>query len=439
MYVLTRRDLQNRLHGVWLFRFFIVSFLLALGYSVCGQQESSRAENSNLFDSDSGIDQIEAIRSQLASSEAGDAVRLASQLIEEIEESSSRYDESLVVPLTLLGDGQRQLGQYVDALESYDRARNVSRLINGLHSISQVDVLYREADTYHELGQIGRAGQRHEYAFSIFLRSFEEDSVELLPGLFALADWYIETRNIFAARGLFHSAVEISKTHLDSTDPSNIRALKGLAKSYRLERFRPPAEFDVPRAEGLLAGNLPEESSLRYEVKVNDFAKGEEALKELVKIEQEREGSTRESLAYAKLDLADWFLLFRKYQPASVVYQDIWTMFADDPSALFVQEEFANPTALYHPLGKNPGSHPSAVLQEPVEGRIEFSFNVSVTGEVTDVEVVSIEPNGRYQDEFMDSMKRARYRPAMLEGVPEPTEGVTLTHTFFFFPDLTRD
>lgn len=413
--------------------------LLAIGYSLSGQQEDSQAEESNLFDSDSGKDQIEVIRSQLASREAGDAVRLASQLIEEIEESGSRFDESLVVPLTLLGDGQRQLGEYVDALESYDRARNVSRLINGLHSISQVDVLYREADTYYELGQIGRASQRHEYAFSIYLRSFEEDSVELLSGLFALADWYIETRNIFAARGLFHSAVEISKTHLDRTDSRNIRALKGLANSYRLERFTPPAEFDAPREAGLLADSLPEESSLRYEVKVNDFAKGEEALKELVKIEQEREGSTRESLAYAKLDLADWFLLFKKYQPAGIIYQDIWAMFADDPSAPFVQEELSKPTALYHPLGKNPGSQPSAVLQEPVEGTIEFSFDVSTTGEVANVEVVSIEPNGRYQEEFMDSMKRARYRPIMLEGLPKSTEGVTLTHTFFFFPDLTRD
>lgn len=439
MHLTVRKNLRKKPFGIGSFQSLFMVSLLIFGFSVSAQQDDSAEQQSAVFSSVLGGEQIDAIRSQLEASEGGDAVRLARQLVENIESNGSRFDEALVVPLTLLGDGQRMLGQYVEALETYDRARNVSRLNNGLHSLSQIDVLYREAATYFELGQFLRAGQRHEYAFSIFLRSFEEDSVELLPGLFALADWYIETRNIFAARGLFHNAVEISKTHLDRTDPRNIRALKGLANSYRLERFTPPSEYDVPREEGFLTGRLPEESSLRYEAKVNDFAKGEEALKELIEIEQEREGSTLESLAYAKLELADWFLLFKKYQLAGVVYRDIWDMFIDDPRAVFVQEEFVKPIPLFHPLGTNPGSAPSEILQEPVEGKITFSFDVAATGELANIEVVSVEPNGRYQDEFMDSMKRARFRPVILEGVPEHTEGVTLTHTYFFFPDLIRD
>lgn len=438
MDIVAKRHSRTRPIWVVLYQVYFVIVLVVLGCTISAQEDDSSTAESDRVGTDLTSDQIDAIRSRLFAAEADVAVELANLLIEEIEQNYSRFDESLVEPLTLLGDGQRQLGRYIDALESYDRARNVSRLVNGLHSLNQIDVLYREADTYHELGQIGRASQRHEYAFSIFLRSFEEDSVELLPGLFALADWYIETRNIFAARGLFHNAVEISKTHLERTDPRNIRALKGLARSYRLERFTPPAEFEVPE-EVLLSSRLPEESSLRYEAKINDFARGEEALKELVKIEQDREGSTRESLAYAKLDLADWFLLFQKHQLAEVVYRDIWKMFADDPSALFVQKEFVEPNALYYPLGRSTGSQPTTRLQEPVEGTIEFSFDITNTGEVVNVEVVRIEPDGRYQDEFFDWMERARYRPVIDEGVPKPKEGVTLTHTFLFFPDLTRD
>lgn len=433
-----KRTLRTLPIRVALFKTFVLSGLVILCCFASSQESNPSNDESRLDDASPGEDQIETIRSLLFASEADDAVRLASQIVDDIEESHSRFDESLVEPLTLLGDGQRQLGQYIKALESYDRARNVSRLANGLHSLNQIDVLYREADTYHELGQIGRASRRHEYAFSIFLRSFEEDSVELLPGLFALADWYIETRNIFAARGLYQNAVEIATAHLERTDPRNIRALKGLANSYRLERFTPPAEFEIPE-EILLSARLPEEGSLRYEVKINDFAHGEEALKELVKIEQEREGSTRESLAYAKLDLADWFLLFQKHQRAVVVYRDIWQMYSGDPGAPFIQKEFVEPTPLYYPLGRNTGSQPSNPLQEPVEGTIEFSFDVTETGEVANVEVVLIEPDGRYQDEFLDWMERARYRPVIEEGMPKAKEGLTLTHTFVFFPDLTRN
>lgn len=438
MDVVAKREWRTPPRRLVFFRSAVLLTWVSLGWAVAGQEDSALNAQSNLDDGDLARDQIDVIRSHLFVNEADDAVRLAKQLIEEIEANHSRFEESLVEPLTLLGDGQRLLGQYVEALDAYDRARNVSRLANGLHSMNQVEVLYREADTYYELGQIGRAGQRHEYAFSIFLRSFEEDSVELLPGLFALADWYIATRNIFAARGLFHNAVEISKTHLERADPRNIRALKGLATSYRLERFTPPAEFDIPEAVSL-SPRLPEESALRYEVKINDFAPGEEALKELVKIEQQREGSTRESLAYAKLGLADWFLLFEKYEVAAVVYRDIWEMFVDEPDARFIQEEFSEPTALFYPLGRSAGPQPSTPMQEPAEGTIEFSFDVTDTGEIDNVEVVLIEPDGRHQDEFFDWMERARYRPVIDEGVLKPKEGLTLKHSFFFFPDLTRD
>lgn len=432
-----KEELTAKPSGIALLRVVIATSLLFFGLGVAGQDETSDESTSSL-DASLKRDQVDVIRSRLKGFEADDAVMLSNELIEEIEANHSRVDESLIVPLTLLGDGQRQLGNFVEALEAYDRARYVSRLVNGLHSIDQVDVLYREAETYYELGQIGRAGQRHEYAFSIFLRSFEEDSVELLPGVFALAEWYIETRNIFAARGLYQNAVDISKTHLERTDPRNIRALEGLASTYRLERFTPPAEYEVPQQD-LLASMLPEASSFRYVAKLNDFAKGEEALKELVKIELEREGSTVESIAYAKLALADWFLLFQKHQRAGVIYRDIWAMFASNPNASFVRQEFVAPKALYYPLGRNPGLQASSLLQNPIEGTVEFSFDVTDEGEVTNIEVVTIEPDGRYQDEFMDWMERARFRPIINEGMPMPRQGLTLTHHYMFYPDASRD
>ena len=380
-------------------------------------------------------DPLESIRSRLDANETVEAIALANELIDRIEHETTRYDPSLVDPLVLLGDGLRKNSEYVEALDTYDRARHIARISHGLHSVEQLSVVYREAETYHELGQIGRATNRQEYAYSIYTRSFEDNSIDRLPGMFSLADWYLEIRNVFAARGIYDDALKITQAQLGRTDPQNIRALRGLALSYRYERFITPTEFELPD-DAILQTASPDDKVPKYEASVNKFAPGEEALKELVRIEMEREGKTSESLAYAKLDLADWFLLFHKHQRAALIYRDIWNMFAEDPQAEFLQTEFSEPRALYYPLAKSPEIQPPTYLKEPMEGVIELSFNVTQKGEVTDAKVLSVTPDDRFVDEFLASMLDARYRPVIRNGERESQEGVILTHTYIFFPDI---
>ncbi len=383
-------------------------------------------------------DPLEAIRTRLASNEIGEAIELASNFIDQLEEEGSRFDPILVEPLLLLGDGLRKNGEYVEALDTYDRARHVSRLAHGLHSVEQLDVVYREADTYHELGQIGRATDRHEYAYNVNVRTYGEDSVDLLPGLLELAEWYLEVRNVFAARGMFDDALKITETNLERTDPFNIRALKGLAMSYRHERFTTPGELVVSE-EFIDQSASTDEGVPTYKATVNRFAPGEEALKELVEIEQERAESSSESLAYAKLDLADWYLLFDKIELATIVYRDIWEMFSSNLSAEFLSKEFSQPVALYYPLSRSPQAHPQASLVEPLEGRIELMFNVDAEGLVEEVTVESVVPDDRFVELFLESMREARYRPVVRSGERKPQEGVILTHEYIFFSDSSAE
>ncbi|MCY4143070.1 MAG: TonB family protein [Gammaproteobacteria bacterium] len=398
-------------------------------------EEDSNGENVQVGTPEISVDTLDAIRSRLSTNETDEAISLANSFIDQLEEEWSRFDPILVEPLLLLGDGLRKNGEYVDALDTYDRARHVSRLAHGLHSIEQLDAVYREADTYHELGQIGRATDRHEYAYGINIRSHGEDAVELLPGLFELAEWYLEVRNVFAARGLFDDALKITKENLERTDPNNIRALKGLAMSYRHERFTTPGEI-VIEDEFTDQSTSADENVPTYKAEVNRFAPGEEALKELVEIEQERTASTVESLAYTKLDLADWYLLFDKVQLADVVYRDIWAMFVDESNAQFLRKEFSEPMPLYYPLARSPEPQPQADLVEPIEGTIELKFSVDSEGLVTDVSVESVAPDDRFVEEFVAAMEEARYRPVMRDGQRTSRDGVILTHEYIFFPDV---
>ncbi|MYC24869.1 MAG: hypothetical protein F4X56_02995 [Gammaproteobacteria bacterium] len=373
------------------------------------------------------------LRARIEAGEAEEVLTLATEVIAEIEESRTRYDERLVKPLIVFGDANRELGQYIDAIEAYERARQISRLTNGLNSIEQVEAVHREAETYFELGHIGNANDSYEYIFSIYNQQFEPFSVDLLPTIFMLADWYVLIYNVFAARGLYEYATEIVEHHLERTSPENIRALQGLASTYRLERFRPLS------ALGQIRSRIPvlywaDETPFRYHAKVNDFESGEEALIELVKLELERRDSTIESVARAKLELADWFTLFEKNEQAKVIYQDILDTF-ENTQTEFLKNEFGDAVPLFLPLSASPDPQPLSLESPPATGEVGFSVDVDETGRVIQVQLDFAQPQTAFVKEFEKSLKNAIYRPRFEDGEPKPRTNVKVNHTYVFFPE----
>ena len=56
-------------------------------------------------------------------------------------------------------------------------------------------------------------------------------------------------------------------------------------------------------------------------MKVNDFALGERALIDILKMLMTSENTAPKEIALAKMDLADWYLLFEVYDRAFVIYE----------------------------------------------------------------------------------------------------------------------
>ena len=380
-----------------------------------------------------GTDSTSRIKQLIDSNEVDQAIRLATEAIDDIEGTSSRYDSELVKPLTLLGDGYSKSGDHLSALDAYDRARHITRLNNGLHHIAQVDVLYREAQSYFALGQIQVANDRHETAYGVYARAFEQFSVELLPGIFRLGDWYGETSNIFAARGLYEYALRITEQHLSRDHPDNLRALKSLARTYRLERYRPPQNlgFDEPPTPSLFRTS---DRPFVYYAELNSFAPGEKALLEVTRIELAREEPEQESIARAKLELADWYLLFDKFESASVVYNNVIGMYEGEEDSQFFQSEFVEPVPLHLPLTVDPMALPKEKRAMPSTGSIDLAFRVTKKGDVRDVRVLSSEPVKTFDKQFRNAMRQARYRPAFENGEAIDREELNLVHSFVYFP-----
>jgi len=369
------------------------------------------------------------------SHEFGDAVPQLQSIIDDLEHQTSRYDSSLVIPLTLLGDAFNGEGKYKEAIRAYEQAQHISRVTEGLHTPSQVDLIYRESNTLAAMGEVDKANDRQEYAYETLVRAYGPFSPALIPGLYRLAAWYERTLNIFAARGLYERAVDIISRNGGGQDPALVPALHGLAVTYRDERF-PPYEVPEPHGPG-----TPTDLSAMPTVMgappmvVNRFGPGEAALIQIVKIVNADPTATPIDRVKAELDLADWYLMFDKPARATPVYVHARQQMRE--KAAMTDEQIATyfqPTVLYRPIPDNPSAPPAALRTNPTEGHVEIGFTVTENGEVGDMKTLSSDPEGLMDIKVRRGMRAARFRPRFEGDTPVATTNQVYRHTFVYYP-----
>jgi TonB family protein len=380
---------------------------------------------------------------QIEMKEYADAVPLLEGVVADLERSTSRYDPSLVAPLTMLGDAYAGQSKYKEALRQYERARHITRVTEGLHATQQIDLLYRESDTYVAMGKLEKANDRQEYAFETLLRAYGPVSPELIPGLYRLGAWYERSSNVFGARTVYERAVDILERNNDhgSNNAELVVALRGLARSYKDERF-PPHELPEDRMPGApMASSSNMYSAGEYMgpgpvVVVNRFGPGEVALLQVVKLVSADPASTPLDIALAEIDLADWYLLFDKEARATPVYVHARQVMreraamTDDQIAVY----FGKPTVLYRPIPDNPAMPPEPLRSNPKEGHVELSYTVTAQGQVDDLKTLSSEPDGMMDLKVRRGMRVARFRPRFEGDTPVMSVNQIYRHTFTYYP-----
>lgn len=388
--------------------------------------ESPITPGSNgLLDSDQSDSPVDDAEGLVAVAEFPEAINIVELEIDKIERRSSRYNIELARPLVILGDALAGVGDREGALGAYDRAIHITRVNRGLHHPSQVDIVYREAYILAANGKDAQANRRHEYAYDILLRSYGGGSPMLLPGIFSLADWYLVNYNIFSARGLYEHALSVADETLPANDPDRLRALRGVAATYRSERFPPYQKERRPassQAVGYRYGSMPA---------INNFAKGERALIEVVNVIMASEEATDEIVAQAVLDLGDWYLVFGKQDRATTLYQHVWELLQSNPDRL--AEIFDTPKPLYLPLPGDPETGGIAAGR-PRSGIVELSFRVDESGGVSSIATLHSEPQDLMDVKVRRAVRRARYRPAFDGEATLATEDVRVSHEFMYYP-----
>jgi len=372
---------------------------------------------------------LEQIQAQIDAGELEIPKYWLQSRIREIEHTSHRFDPALVRPLTLLGDIQVAEGEYKAALDSYGRAIHLERVNDGLVSAGQIEIVYREAEVYRTLGDMETANQREEYAYHVLTRSHDPTSEDMLPGLYHLARWYERTHNIFAARHLYERATDVLVANGKGMELEAIPAWQGVARTYRLERF-PPVYIDATDA----AAMTPSAAAPTYgAVTINNFPAGERALQMIIQIHREHDSPTSET-AQSILDLADWHLLFDRTREAYPLYQIAYEMM-ETVDGFPVESYFGEPRLIHFPAPSDPP--PPGMPERTAEGLVTVRFDVTDHGSPRRLETVASEPEGMMDFRVRKSIRAARFRPALVDGVPTETQGYTYTHHFKYYPQAT--
>ncbi len=384
---------------------------------------------------------IAAAERQLESREYTAAERMAEDAIDRVERSSGRYHGALVKPLTLLGQARHGQGDFPAAIEAFERAIHVNRIDRGLHDSGQVEIVYKEAESWRALGELDRADDRQQYAFEVLRRDLGPSSPELVEGHFRMAQWYMDTFSIFNAREHYEAALKILETTDDGSQHNLIPALSGLAESYKRERLPPISILDPGPTFTISAGSslpMPRADDERRRA-VNRFGNGEEALRRIIAIHEEDPDATAEDLAQAYIDLADWHLIFERYNDATTLYRyakRLWIERGGDEEV--VNAYFAQAHPIYLPMPDAPSSMNGVPQQIRREGNIEMSYNVTRRGRTQRVTAVHADPAGVINTRAIRALRAAIFRPPLGENGLLAVDGQSLRHTFEYVPDSLR-
>ncbi len=349
--------------------------------------------------------------------------------IDTLESISHRYDPELVRPLVLLGDAELGKGNYGTALEHYGRAVHVSRVNDGLHSASHVEIVYREAQAYKAMGNYEQANNREEYAYQVLKRAHGGMDEDLLPGVYKLARWYRDTQNLFSARAMYQHALEILIANGKHDDLESIPAYEGIAWSYRLERF-PPYFMSGGETRASEFSSAYEES-----ISINNFPAGERALQQIIRIYRNTDSINPVVVSEAILELADWYLLFDKTKRAYPLYEYVYDALEELEPGL-AGTYFGEPKLLYFPVPQDPRPPDLQERGDARTGYVELAYEISDSGYPRSLKTVASEPPGLMDFRVRKSLRLSRYRPMIVEGQALATQDFTYRYEFDYFEEL---
>ncbi len=261
---------------------------------------------------------------------------LARDLLETTEEELGRYSLDLVEPIEQLANRLMSLNQFEEADEMLDRAVQITRINNGLHTPAQLALIRKRIDNAANRGNWDDAREQMDYLFTYYLR------VPVLLNESLLDDFMILTNQHL--RGATEDEGQEQGRHLSRVYQLNWAMVATARKLYgnRSPQIVPYLyrqvqhiySFKKGRDDG---GRARTNDNFYYQLngrtsgwpkistKNRFYRDGLRILVEIRGIYADQELDSAEAQAMSEIYIGDWFMLFDHADLAAESYESAYT------------------------------------------------------------------------------------------------------------------
>jgi tetratricopeptide (TPR) repeat protein len=394
------------------------------------------------------------------------------QAVLDMESKGGAFDARLDQELLSLGALLQQAGDYTRAQASFDRALHINRVNSGLFSMNQIPIIESMIENHLARGDLVAADEQQEYLLYVQRKNHGDRAVDLLPALTRYAEW-----NLFAFRArLTPPPPALVDTEGEPPPAPKLEENSDMMLSFRIGRLI-NAHNVYQSLISIVTSNFgPGDSRLRtFEqqlaltnylyittfglqtdpmlMQTNSmvpfdngevarppmgFRQGRDSLERRIAfLENEPDASARQT-AQARLDLADWMLMFSKRTGSLEIYLEAWQ---DMVEAGATQEELGAlfnpdfpqeiPSYLEHPYSRASIGLPADVALE-YKGYIDVEFKLSRYGVASSISVLGRSPTATPELEarLLRNIRRAGYRPRIADGALRDEEQI---YTRFYY------
>ena len=338
-----------------------------------------------------------------------------------IEEVEDRLHTSLINPLRGLGASQMAAGRPDLASQTYSRGVHITHVNEGPHNMGQVELLESLAESQLRMGLVDEAKTVHENIYSLNLRFFRSNPLDMVPSLMRRARWQNRTGYILDERSTYRHVIRIIEQSTSKDDVRLIPPLTRLGNSFFYQDLSGVEQF---AADSPLAGELYFKRALR--------------------IARNSPQSTWDIKTDALIAIGDYNMMQSpsRLLRAKTHYEEAWGILLEDGEGRRdekLRAEFSQPKPLrFYGLPKFGGSATAADRANPEvalrEGTIRYSYDISPRGRVANFKIVEANPSEFYdvRRSVIREMRSRQFRPRYVNGEPVETTGLIDTHRFFY-------
>lgn len=312
----------------------------------------------------------------------------------------------LIDPFLDLGENYDEAGDYSSAISAYGEARTIGRRNFGLLNTDQLAIIEDMTAAAEQLGDMETAEGLQLEALTLVERTYDEFSLEAIDARYKYAAWLRRNRRHEEARAYYFDILRAIKRYYDDDALMSIRAYRERAASYREEDF--------------------------------DDSTGLSGLRDSIELLEAMPDPPMLLLAELYLDAADWNVEFSTGAGliASEDYLTAWQLLGRVDNGDELRREWFDGLTVVEmgPVSRR------GLSDEPdaPRGRIEIHFTVDRAGRARDIEIVSANPSGFKESDFLRQYRNGRFRPRIEDGQVIEYRRARLIE-FFYDPSFVEE